>query len=96
MTRDLPAVVARLIPRLGSPFDCEVLDAARAIEYILSTENLDWHDLANMVMRSEVSRRKPAPTPEERESAAKENSANGPLGSSRISCPAPQRGGRNE
>jgi hypothetical protein len=32
MTRDLPAVVALSIPRLGSPFDGEVVATARAIE----------------------------------------------------------------
>ncbi|HEY8033219.1 MAG TPA: hypothetical protein VIF02_12800 [Methylocella sp.] len=72
MTRRLPSVLKRLIPGLGSPSDQKILDAACAIEYILSTENLDWYDLADMVMRSEVSRRKPAPTPEVRERRERE------------------------
>jgi hypothetical protein len=45
MTRDLPAVVAWLIPRLGSPFDGEVVATARAMERALRSNSLDWHDL---------------------------------------------------
>jgi hypothetical protein len=43
--RELPPVLARLIPRLGSPFDHEVLATARAIERSLRSNSLDWHDL---------------------------------------------------
>jgi hypothetical protein len=46
MTCDLPAVLARLIPRLGSPFDHEVVATARAIERTLGAQKLDWHDVA--------------------------------------------------
>jgi hypothetical protein len=49
VTRDFPAVLARLIPRLGSPFDHEVVATARAIERTLKSEKLDWHDLAKTV-----------------------------------------------
>jgi hypothetical protein len=41
-----PPVLARLIPRLGSPFDHEVLATARAIERTLKSQKLDWHDVA--------------------------------------------------
>jgi hypothetical protein len=46
MTSALPPVIARLIPRLGSPFDGEIIATARAIERTLKSEKLDWHDLA--------------------------------------------------
>jgi hypothetical protein len=49
MTRDFPPVLARLIPRLGSPFDHEVVATARAIERTLKTQRLDWHDVAAAV-----------------------------------------------
>jgi hypothetical protein len=41
-----PPVLARLIPRLGSPFDGEVVATARAIERTLKSQKLDWNDLA--------------------------------------------------
>jgi hypothetical protein len=44
-----PPVLARLIPRLGSPFDHEVLATARAIERTLKSQKLDWHDVAAAV-----------------------------------------------
>jgi hypothetical protein len=49
MTRDFPPVLGRLIPRLGSPFDHEVVATARAIERTLKSQKLDWHDLAKTV-----------------------------------------------
>lgn len=42
-----PPILARLIPRLGSPFDHEVTATARAIERSLKSQKLDWHDLAD-------------------------------------------------
>jgi hypothetical protein len=47
---DFPPVVARLIPRLGSPFDHEVVATARAIERTLKSQKLDWHDVAKAVI----------------------------------------------
>lgn len=49
MTARLPPVVARLIPRLGSPFDGEIVATVRAIERALKSQKLDWHDLAAAV-----------------------------------------------
>jgi hypothetical protein len=49
MTRAFPPVLARMIPRLGSPFDHEVVVTARAIERALKSEKLDWHDVAVVV-----------------------------------------------
>jgi hypothetical protein len=49
MTRDFPPILARLIPRLGSPFDHEVVSTARAIERTLKSQKLDWHDVAAAV-----------------------------------------------
>jgi len=45
----LPPVVARLIPRLGSPFDGEIVATVRAIARALKSQKLDWHDLAAAV-----------------------------------------------
>ncbi|MGC2221497.1 MAG: hypothetical protein WA624_03555 [Methylocella sp.] len=44
-----PAIIGRLIPRLASPFDPEVVATARAIERALATDKLDWHDMAKAV-----------------------------------------------
>jgi hypothetical protein len=45
----LPSVISRLIPRLGSPHDGEVVATARAIERVLKSEKRDWHDVAAAV-----------------------------------------------
>lgn len=46
----LPAVkIAKLIPRLGSTFDGEVVATARAIERTLKATGQDWHDVARVV-----------------------------------------------
>jgi hypothetical protein len=47
-----PPILARLIPRLASPFDHEVTATARAIERALKSQKLDWHDLAAAVTRT--------------------------------------------
>jgi hypothetical protein len=52
MTRAFPPVLARLIPRLGSPFDGEVVATARAIERSLRSASLDWHDLSKALTAS--------------------------------------------
>jgi hypothetical protein len=44
-----PPILARLIPRLASPFDHEVTATARAIERALKSQKLDWHDVAAAV-----------------------------------------------
>jgi hypothetical protein len=49
LTREFPPVVARMIPRLGSPFDHEVVTSARAIERALKPLGFDWHDVAAAV-----------------------------------------------
>jgi hypothetical protein len=52
--RPLPPVIARLIPRLGSSFDAEVVSTARAIERALKAQKLDLHDLAAVVAGAPV------------------------------------------
>lgn len=47
--------LSKLIPRLASDYDGEVVATARAIERILSASGLTWHDLADRVS--------PEPTP---------------------------------
>jgi hypothetical protein len=42
----VPAIVPKLIARLSSPFDHEVISVARSIGRILESNNLDWNDLA--------------------------------------------------
>jgi hypothetical protein len=46
LTHDFPPVISRLIPRLASPHDGEVVATARAIERTLKAQKLDWHDVA--------------------------------------------------
>jgi hypothetical protein len=50
MNARLPPVISRMIPRLGSPRDGEVVATARAIERVLKSEKRDWHDLATAVI----------------------------------------------
>jgi hypothetical protein len=50
----LPPVISRLIPRLASPFDHEVVATARAIERALKAQKLDLHDLAAAVAGAPV------------------------------------------
>ena len=47
--QSLPEIVVRLIPRLASTFDGEVVATARAVEKALRRAGLDWHDLAKAV-----------------------------------------------
>jgi hypothetical protein len=49
MTRAFPPILGQLIPRLGSPFDGEVVATARAIGRALKSQKLDLHDLAAAV-----------------------------------------------
>jgi hypothetical protein len=46
----LPPILARLIPRLGSPHDGEVVATARAIGRTLHSNGLDLHDLADALI----------------------------------------------
>jgi hypothetical protein len=48
MSRDLTAIaskISKLLPRLGSNHDGEVVATARAIERVLRGAGHDWHDL---------------------------------------------------
>jgi hypothetical protein len=49
LTRDFPPILARMITRLGSPHDGEVIAVVRAIERTLKSQKLDWHDVAAAV-----------------------------------------------
>ena len=44
--------LAKLIPRLASNHDGEVVATARAIERVLKSGGFDWHDLAAVVCTS--------------------------------------------
>ena len=44
--------LAKLLPVLSSNQDGEVIGAARAIDRVLKSANLDWHVLADIVSRS--------------------------------------------
>ena len=48
----IPAIIPKLIARLSSPFDHEVISTARSIGRILESNKLDWNDLAAAVGRS--------------------------------------------
>lgn len=50
--------IAKLIPRLASEHDSEVVATARAIRRVLDDASADLHDLANLV--ADVGRPKPA------------------------------------
>lgn len=41
-----PSTIAKLLPRLASPFDAEVINTARAISRALAASGRDWHDIA--------------------------------------------------
>ena len=45
----MPPQIAKLIPRLASEHDGEVVATARAIERLLRSADLDWHDVAKRV-----------------------------------------------
>jgi hypothetical protein len=49
MTRAFPPILGQLIPRLGSPFDGEIVATVRAISRTLKSQKLDWHDVAAAV-----------------------------------------------
>lgn len=46
MTPALALKVAKIIPRLASPHEGEVTASVAAIGRLLSSEQLDWHDVA--------------------------------------------------
>jgi hypothetical protein len=52
LSRAFPPILGALIPRLGSPFDGEVVATARAIERTLKSQKLDWHDVASAVAQA--------------------------------------------
>jgi hypothetical protein len=46
---EVAPLVSKLIPRLASDHDGEVVATARAIGRVLSAAGRDWHDLANAI-----------------------------------------------
>jgi hypothetical protein len=52
----LPGIIAKLIPRLASPHDGEVIATARAVGRALQSAGCDWHDLTKAIIA-------PAPPP---------------------------------
>ncbi len=51
--------IARIIPRLASTFDHEIVSCAKAIDRTLRRADLDWHDLANCITESGIDRPRP-------------------------------------
>jgi predicted nuclease of predicted toxin-antitoxin system len=49
MMRPLPPIVAQLLPRLGSNFDGEIIATAKAIQRVLHSSDMDWHDLTRAI-----------------------------------------------
>jgi hypothetical protein len=49
MTRPLPPVIAQLLPRLGSNFDGEIIATVKAIQRVLHSSSMDWHDLTKAI-----------------------------------------------
>jgi hypothetical protein len=47
--RPLPPVIAQLLPRLGSNFDGEIIATAKAIQRVLHSSSMDWHDLTKAI-----------------------------------------------
>jgi hypothetical protein len=45
----LPEIVSKLIPRLASNHDGEIVATARAIDRALKANRLDWHDLTRAI-----------------------------------------------
>jgi hypothetical protein len=52
----IPLLAQKLIPRLASSFDGEVVATARALERALKGEGLDLHDLTRMANAAPLSR----------------------------------------
>lgn len=52
----IPPVVRKLIPRLASPFDGEVVATVHAMIRALATDGFDLHDLAKMADAAPVHR----------------------------------------
>jgi hypothetical protein len=66
----IPAIVPKLIARLSSPFDYEVISTARSIGRILESNKLDWNDLATaLTARSGLNSPARTPRAESAESA---------------------------
>lgn len=47
----LPPIVSKLIARLSSPYDNEVISVARSIGRVLESNKLNWSDVANAINR---------------------------------------------
>jgi hypothetical protein len=62
-----PPIIGRLIPRLASPFDPEVVATARAIERALAAHKLDLHDLARATCGADPFTQNHDATPDARE-----------------------------
>jgi hypothetical protein len=49
VTSAFPPILARLVPRLDSPHDGEIIATAKAIERVLHSSSMDWHDLTKAI-----------------------------------------------
>jgi hypothetical protein len=65
----LPEIVAKLIPRLASNHDGEVIATARAIDRTLKADRLDWHDLTRALTAGSLPQRSGYSPPARAESA---------------------------
>jgi len=57
--------LAKLVPRLASSFEGERVATVAAIERVLESDGLDWHDLTAVIQRAEAPpqrRHQPPPT----------------------------------
>src|SRR5262249_8102468 len=48
--------IGKLIPRLASDYDAEILATVRAIERLLKSAGHDWHDLAASITKPTIQR----------------------------------------
>jgi hypothetical protein len=60
----IPVLAQKLIPRLASTHDGEVVATARALERVLRAEGFDWHDLARMAASAPLLRDRDLPESE--------------------------------
>ena len=60
----IPPLAQKLIPRLASSFDGEVVATARSLERALKSDGLDLHDLARLANAAPLSRDRDLPESE--------------------------------
>jgi hypothetical protein len=66
LSGSLTAQIAKMLPRLASDFDGEVVATARALERILKSAGKDWHDLGAHITAPPIEIHLPARRQEKR------------------------------